>query len=66
MADIPPYVELLAGQLLPRFIPKNEHETMLTFQFTVAPGDTYRVTYTKNPVKGKMLWKLASCEEVNE
>jgi len=66
MPDIPPHIELLAGQLLPRFIPKNENETILTFQFTVAPSNTYRVTYAKTPVKGKMLWRLTGCEEVGE
>ena len=66
MADIPPHVELLAGQLLPRFIPKNENETSLTFQFTVAPSNTYRVSYVKTSVKGKMLWQLTGYEEVKE
>jgi len=66
MANIPSHIELLAGQLLPRFIPKNENETTLSFQFTVAPNDTYRVTYAKTAVKGKMLWQLTGCEEVRE
>ncbi|OCX52683.1 hypothetical protein BEL04_14650 [Mucilaginibacter sp. PPCGB 2223] len=65
MATIPPHIGLIAGQLLPKFIPKNENETTLTFQFTVAPSSTYRVNYHKTQVKGKAVWQLVGCEEVD-
>jgi len=64
--DIPPHVEIIAGQLLPRFIPKNPNETSLAFQFTIAPNSTYRVNYVKKQVKGKADWVLTGYEEVKE
>jgi hypothetical protein len=63
---IPPHIELIAGQLLPRFIPKNETETKFSFQFTIAPDNTYRVNYVKKQVKGKAVWELVGYEEVKE
>jgi len=64
--DIPPHITIIAGQLLPRFIPKNEAETTLSFQFTIAPDNTYRVNYVKKQVKGKAVWELVGYEEVRE
>lgn len=62
--DIPAHVEIIAGQLLPRFIPKNEKETVLSFQFTIAPSSTYRVNYVKKQVKGKVVWELTGYESI--
>jgi len=64
--DVPPHVEIIARQLLPGFIPKSEAETTLSFQFTIAPSDTYRVSYVKKQVKGKTVWELVGYEEVKE
>jgi hypothetical protein len=61
---VPPHVELIANQLLPQFIPKGENETTLSFQFTIAPNTTYRANYAKKAVKGKAVWELVGCEEV--
>ena len=63
---IPPHIELIAAQLLPQFIPKDETETSLSFQFTIAPNTTYRVNYGKKVIKGKAFWELVGYEEVNE
>jgi hypothetical protein len=51
--DIPAHIALIAEQLLPKFIPKGENESSLTFQFTIAPNNTYRVNYVKKQVKGQ-------------
>jgi len=63
---VPQHVELIASQLLPKFIPKDENETALSFQFTIAPSTTYRVNYQRITVKGKAVWELAAWEEVAE
>ncbi|WP_448702758.1 hypothetical protein ACFGVR_10430 [Mucilaginibacter sp. AW1-3] len=65
MAAIPPHVEMIAGQLLPQFIPKDETETSLSFQFTIAPSSTYRVNYVKKQVKGNAVWELTGYEEIS-
>lgn len=57
-------IAFLAGQLLPRFIPKNAAATTLSFQFTIAPSTTYRVNFEKNGTDKKGDWKLLSYEEV--
>jgi hypothetical protein len=62
--DIPAHIALIAEQLLPKFIPKGENESSLTFQFTIAPNNTYRVNYVKKQVKGKAGWELVGWEEV--
>jgi hypothetical protein len=64
--DIPPHIAIIARQLLPGFIPKSEAETTLSFQFTIAPNNTYRVNYVKKQVKGKAVWELVGYEEVKE
>lgn len=61
---IPPHIEMIAMQLLPQFIPKSDTETTLSFQFTLAPSNTYRVNFVKKQVKGKTDWQLLSYEEV--
>lgn len=61
---IPPHIELIAGQLLPQFIPKTEAETTLSFQFTIAPNNTYRVNYVKKQGKAKAVWELVGYEEI--
>lgn len=52
MAD---HIQILAQQLLPKFIPKDASATTLTFQFTLAPATTYRVTFDK--VKNDWIFK---------
>ena len=64
MPAIPSHIEMIALQLLPQFIPKSDAETTLSFQFTLAPSNTYRVNFAKKQVKGKTDWELLSYEEV--
>lgn len=54
-------VRLLADNLLPTFIPKDENETSLIFHFTVA-GKNYKVAYEK-PLSHKS-WNFVGYEEV--
>ena len=63
---IPEHVKYLAEQLLPQFLPKNDQQTTLTFQFTMVPAITYRVTFDKKTAGGKNVWQLIACEEVKE
>lgn len=59
-------IELMADQILPRFIPKDKNQTTLTFQFTQVPRTTYRVNYVKKEVKGVSYWKFVDFEIVND
>jgi len=40
-------IKEIADSLLSTFLPKNEAETELTFNFTVPPNHTYKVWYEK-------------------
>jgi hypothetical protein len=58
------HISYLADQLLPQFIPKDAAATQLSFQFTMVPNKTYRVSYTKKQEKGKAVWAFTGYEEV--
>jgi repressor of nif and glnA expression len=64
--NIPDHIAFLAEQLLPQFIPKDTAETTLSFQFTMVPNKTYRVSFDKTTVKGKVVWVLVRYEDVVE
>ena len=53
-------VELISGQLLSSFIPKDPAATALTFHFTMPP-ESFKVTYQKNE-KGQ--WVFCDFERV--
>ncbi|MBD1423758.1 hypothetical protein [Sphingobacterium chuzhouense] len=53
-------IKEIADSLLPTFIPKNDAETELTFNFTVPPKHTYKVWYEK----GKTAWTFIKFEKV--
>ncbi|MEO6523924.1 MAG: hypothetical protein ABIN91_19730 [Mucilaginibacter sp.] len=57
MAD---HISFLAEQLLPQFIPKDPAATQLSFQFTMVPNKTYRVSYTKK----QGVWAFTGYEEI--
>lgn len=40
-------IKEIADSLLPTFVPKNDAETELSFNFTVPPNQTYQVRYEK-------------------
>lgn len=60
------HITFLADQLLPQFIPKDAAATTLSFQFTMVPKITYRVSYNKTQVKGKDVWTFAGYEVVED
>jgi len=53
-------IKLIAGSLLPGFIPKDDAETELSFHFTVPPK-SYKVWYAKN---NQSNWDFKKFEEV--
>jgi tartrate dehydratase alpha subunit/fumarate hydratase class I-like protein len=57
-------VGVIAEQLLPQFIPKDANATEVSFQFTMVPNNTYRVTFVKKGAGSKQVWDLAGYEEV--
>jgi len=59
------HIEFLAEQLLPQFIPKDAAVTTLSFQFTIAPDATYRVSFVKKITRGKENWELVGYEVVD-
>ena len=40
-------IHAIADTLLPQFLPKNDQETELSFNFTIPPNSTFRVWYSK-------------------
>lgn len=58
-----PQIELVANSLLPKFIPKDECLTEFSFNFTLAPNNTYKVYYEK-PTKKNAVWTYIKFEEV--
>lgn len=61
---VPDHITFLAEQLLPQFIPKDINQTLLSFQFTMVPNQTYRVSFIKKDIKGKVVWVLDGYETV--
>ena len=59
-----PQIETVANSLLPGFIPKDESLTEFSFQFTLAPSNTYKVYFEKIADKKSALWKFVKFEEV--
>jgi hypothetical protein len=57
-------VKIIAEQLLPQFLPKDDKATTLSFHFTMAPATTYRVSFSKKTNGAKTLWELTGYEEV--
>ncbi|WP_026896869.1 hypothetical protein [Daejeonella oryzae] len=57
-------VKLIADSLLETFLPKDENQNSITFNFTIAPKKTYRVNYEKKEVKGKAEWTFVNYSEV--
>ncbi len=54
-------IKLIAGTLLPGFIPKDNTETELSFHFTVPPNQSYKVWYSRN---NQSNWDFKKYEEV--
>jgi hypothetical protein len=54
-------IKLIAGTLLPGFLPKDDSETEISFHFTVPPNQSYKVWYAKN---NKSNWDFKKFEEV--
>ena len=53
-------VKMIAGTLLPGFIPKDASATELSFHFTVPPNQSFKVYYLKN----KNDWEYQKYETV--
>lgn len=53
-------IKQIADTLLPQFVPKNDAETELSFNFTIPPNNTFRVWYTKT---GKT-WAFVRYEKI--
>lgn len=53
-------IKQIADTLLPQFIPKNDAETELSFNFTVPPNHTFRVWYTRS----QKAWTFVRYEKV--
>ncbi|MDB5014693.1 MAG: hypothetical protein JWQ25_2895 [Daejeonella sp.] len=60
-----PQIELVANSLLPKFIPKDESLTEFSFQFTLAPNNTYKVYFEKTSKKAP-IWTYVKFEEILE
>lgn len=53
-------IKIIADTLLPGFLPKDAAETELSFNFTVPPNQTYKVSYAKS----NKIWDFKKFEEV--
>ncbi len=53
-------IKEIADSLLSTFIPKNDAEIELTFNFTVPPNHTYKVWYEKR----QKAWTFVKSEKV--
>ncbi len=56
-------IETVANSLLPKFIPKDESSTEFSFNFTLAPSNTYKVFFEKLNKKNA-IWTYVRFEEV--
>ncbi|PRD46790.1 hypothetical protein C5745_13045 [Sphingobacterium haloxyli] len=53
-------IKEIADSLLPTFVPKNDAETELSFNFTVPPNHTFSVSYEKRHT----VWVFVKSEKV--
>lgn len=58
-------IELVANSLLPKFIPKDDSLMEFSFQFTLAPNNTYKVFFEK-VTKKSPVWTYVKSEEMSE
>ena len=58
-------IEMIAAELLPKFIPKDNSQDTLSFQFTIPPNITYRVNFEKKQNKAQVVWQYTGFEHLS-